>query len=44
MQRQLGHAPRVEGEAVGVRDVPVEDVQLVKGHPRDDFLDDLEEE
>ena len=38
---QLRNSPGVEREAVGVRDVPVEHVELVVGHPGDDLLDDL---
>ena len=38
---QLRNSPGVEREAVGVRDVPVEYVELVVGHPGDDLLDDL---
>merc|ERR1712172_155881 len=40
MQSKLGNSPRVEGEAVGVSDVPVEHVQLVVTHSPDDLLDD----
>ena len=39
---QLRNSPGVEREAVCVRDVPVEHVELVVGHPGDDLLDDLQ--
>ena len=44
MHRELRHSSGVEGEAVGVSDVPVEHVQLVVRHPGDDLLDNLHQE
>ena len=44
MHRELRNPSGVEGEAVGVGDVPVEHIELVVGHPGDDLLDNLQQE
>merc|ERR550525_1458588 len=41
VHRELGNSSGVEWEAVGVGDMPMEHVELVIRHPRDDLFDNL---